>query len=242
MSPRHPGRVPRAATAVTRAVAVVAVIAATGLAGCSSGEEDGAVSTSAVTGAGPGSGSAPGVVSDLVGEGEQVCADEEGDLSQSADTLVAPAVPQPGLDLLEARARLDGERLALSFSVVGPIRPEQEPEFVLFIGLVDDLNGFEVRVAPDPDGVWVTSLLARGVGVNEPAVLPTAEVTVTASTAEAVVPRDQLPDIGPNQMVVYGSSGLVMDEAGTLLDPRGEPVTKAGDAARAFEECLAFGQ
>ncbi len=223
--------------AVVLAVSVVLV-----LVGCSSGGDDDGSPASEVPDAGSSAGTVPRVVSDLVGEGEQVCADEEGDLTQSASADVSPAVPQPGLDLVEARARLDGERLSVTFETAGPVRSEQQPEFVLFVGLVDDLNGFEVRVAPEPDGVWVASLLPRGVGVNQPVVLPTAAVTAIDTTVEAVIPVDQLPDIGPNQPVVYGSSGLVVDEAGTFLDRRGEPVDSDAEAARAFEECLTFGQ
>lgn len=210
-------------------------------AGCSddagSGGGDGSVADTTVP-----DGTRPQVVSDLVGEGEQVCTDEEGDLTQAAQVQADPAVPQPGLDLLEGRATLDDDQLTATFTMAGPVRPEQQPELVLFIGLVDDMNGFEVQATPSADGVWAARLVTRGVGINRPAVLPTARVTVDGAVVTMVVPRDQVPPIGPNQPVVYGSSGRVMDEVGGFLDERGQPVDGPAAAADVFEECLSFGQ
>lgn len=186
-------------------------------------------------------GSTPEVLSDLLDKGAHECEDVEGDLTVSARAITEPPVPLPGLDLLAARSTLDDDFLTVTFELAGTPDPATQPELVFFIGLVDDLNGFEVQ-ASQAEGAWIAQLATRGTGVNRTQPLPSGRVVADADTVTVTVPRIDVPSVGPNQPVAYGTSGVVVDETGALLDAAGEPVEKAENAARAFEECLSFGQ
>lgn len=217
------------------AVALLPVLIA---AGCSGGDDDPAASdpTDAVS---PTT-APPAALSDLVELGAFTCEDVEGDVTVSARSVVEPAVDVPGLDLLEASSTLNDDELTATFVLAGPPDPATDPEYVLFIGLVDDLNGFEVQVSR-ADDTWIAELATRGRGINEARPLPAAAVEVEGSEVTVTVPRIDAPSVGPNQPVAYGTSGLVAAD-GTYYDAEGETVDGAGKAARAFEECLGFGQ
>jgi len=206
-------------------------------AGCSGGDESDSSDTTVAAGA---TTSPPAALSDLVELGAYTCEDIEGDVTVSARSVVEPAVALPGLDMLEASSTLDDDELTATFVLAGPPDPATDPEYVLFIGLVDDLNGFEVQVSR-ADDTWIAELATRGRGINEARAIPTAVVEVEGSEVRVTVPRIDAPSVGPNQPVAYGTSGLVTAE-GTFYDTEGAEVDGAGSAARAFEECLGFGQ
>jgi hypothetical protein len=224
---------PRPGLVAALAVSLVPVLVA---AGCSGDDDSDATDpTDAVSATSP-----PAALSDLVELGASTCEDTEGDVTVSARSVVEPAVPLPGLDMLEASSTLNDDELTATFVLAGPPDPATDPEYVLFIGLVDDLNGFEVQVSR-ADDTWIAELATRGRGINEARAIPTAVVDVEGSEVRVTVPRIDAPSVGPNQPVAYGTSGLVTAD-GKAYDTEGEDVGSVSAAARAFEECLGFGQ
>jgi hypothetical protein len=198
------------------------------------GGDDDSANTTEVTS------STPAVGSDLVMNGEQDCEDEEGDVTTAASANVAPAVPQPGIDLLNVHAELDEETLLIEYSLVGAPVPEADPEFLASIGALDSTSGFELQVQHDSE-TWVAKLALREEGTNTPVPLPNATIGVDGAVLSISVPVRALPTIGPEMPLLFGTSGLARDGE-DYIDSSGKPVDGSSKADRVLDDCIQFGQ
>jgi hypothetical protein len=181
------------------------------------------------------------VGSDLVREGEQDCDDEEGDVTVAAAADVPPSVEQPGIDILGVHTELDQQFLTIEYSVAGALEPEAEPDFIMSVGLLDDVGGFEVHLRND-EGTWIAEVAVRQEGTaSTPVIIPGADVRAQAAVLTAQIPVRALPDIAQDKPLLFGSSGLIRD-GDSFLDSRGQPVDDPADADRVIDDCIEFGQ
>jgi hypothetical protein len=215
------------------ALALVGIAVAATLASCTSdsGEADEASGTTETT---------SGIVSDLIETGEQVCTDEAGDVTTSATADAPPPVAQPGADILGVTTTLDDAEFSTTFELAGPA--DVRGDYLLSVGLLDDFDGgFEIQIQADDGGVWGAELTIRTEGTGTPTPLRDADVFLTDTELTLVVPREALPTIGRDQPLLYGTSTIVRD-GDVLLGADGEPTTDVDAAARALDDCVAFGQ
>jgi hypothetical protein len=183
----------------------------------------------------------PAVVSRLVAEGEHVCEGEEGNVTVSARVVAPPPVDMSHIDLVSARATLDDDYLGASFTVAGAPIPDGDATYLLFLGFLDDPRGFEVRVAA-VEGVWAAEVVERAGTINRPRPLRSAVVETEDDTISVRVDRTEVPAVAPNLPVNFGTSAVLRDEQGDLIDSRGELLADGADPVSAIDECIAFGQ
>jgi hypothetical protein len=182
----------------------------------------------------------PALQSPLVADGLQVCTDEEGDPTISAEVQAAPPIEQPGVDLLEGRATLTDDAVTATFSLVGAPDPEADPTFIMLVGEFSDTTGFELAI-DHQDGLWIPELTVHTQGYNQGVPLPDATVEADGASLTVSVPVRALPLIRANHLVSFGAKGTLRDAEGNYLDNRGEPVESVEDAASVLDDCYGAG-
>lgn len=209
---------------------VIVLMAA--LAACSGGR--GSTGGSTTTTASPTDGV---IIYDLLAEGRHSCSDAEGDVTVSVEAQSPPPVPVPGVDLLEAGVEIrDDEALVARFEVVGDVDAEGDPQYLVFLGLTGDPDGFELRVESE-DGAWgVDVLRAQGTAGHRP--IPTAVVTVDGHVVTMEIPMSEIPIITPNTPVNYGSTARLLGEDDEPIDAAGNPLADGAEPIRAMDDCL----
>jgi hypothetical protein len=229
---RAPAPAPRRRRRARRLASGVLLVVLAG-AGCS-GDDDGSDPTTFATG------TQPQVGSRLVLEGGMTCTDEAGDVTASAETMAEPPIETAGTDLLSVQATLDDELFTATFNLAGAPDLEAEPEYLVLVGFVEDLTGFEIQLQHE-DGLWIAMLVQRTEEISQPTPLPDATVTGRDDGIVVSVPVDALPPIGVNQPVFFGATSL-LHEGEQLLNAAGEPVETETLADRAIDDCTEFGQ
>ncbi len=174
---------------------------------------------------------------DLLEEGRHSCLDEEGDVTTSVEAQSAPPRPVPSIDLLEAAVEIrDDDVMVARFELVGPVEPEADPQYLVFLGLAPDPDTFELRAASE-DGVWGVNLLrAQGAAGHHP--IPTAVVTVDGRVLTMEIPMSEMPIIAPNTPVNYGSTAVVLGGDGEPIGASGAPLPEDASPLRAMDDCL----
>jgi hypothetical protein len=159
-----------------------------------------------------------------------LCTDPTGDIStdpKAVGTMTEPA----GIDIVTAEAKVDGDVLAVTYTMNGPISLVPEPFFNLLQG---DMSApqytFELRTEPAANGNWGLTLITFDTGTDARKQL-TTPVTVTGNTLSYRVPLSQIPKIAtllwtfgvtatmPDGSVPFDDCSSLTGNASTTTEP-----------------------
>ena len=144
---------------------------------------------------------------------EADCTDEAG------DTEV------PGIDLVQASVRPNGDDLEVVFTTSGPIAEAPEPLFSVSHGdpaTQPDLS-FELRAEPDASGRWGLTLITfptAGGAQEQRRTLTSATVTAEGTTLRVQVPQADLPKIA-TRVWLFGAASGAQDASVDLCESFG---------------------
>jgi len=190
---------------LTRGFVRIFVVAAglTIAVGCSTGTKDEATVPSTI-----------GPSSNLPESNGFTCDDPTGDIGSDLKGVGTGREPA-GIDIVTAEAHVDGDALAVTYTMAGPIMAVPSPFFVMLQGDVSAAQySFDLRTEPTgPNGAWVLKVgttPASG-GIETFAALSTP-VSVEGNVLRYRVPLTDIPTIATLQWS-FGATSTAADQS-----------------------------
>jgi hypothetical protein len=162
------------------------------------------------------------------------CTDPVGDIASGADLKGVGTRSDPaGIDIVTAEAQVDGDALAVTYTMAGPIMAAPAPFFVMLQGDISAAQySFDLRTDPTgPGGAWVLKLgtTPAGGGIESFTTL-SAPVRVDGNVLRYRVPLADLPPIATLQWTFGATStgadnSVLFDDCSSITS---QPPTSAG--------------